>query len=81
MMTDDSPFPPEMQAQLGHKKKTHRGRRSRGKGPKDHHADAKTHMANAQQAPTPGHAMGHLFKAVRSLHAAKQAADSDRDGM
>lgn len=63
------PFAPEEQAQRGHKAKTHRGRRSKGKGPKpvDHHAQAKTHLANAQQAPTPKAAHGHLFKALSSL--------------
>jgi hypothetical protein len=67
-----SPLQPEMQAQMGRKKKTHRGRRSRGKGPTSHHADAKTHLANAHAAPTAGAAMSHLFKAVRSMHKARQ---------
>lgn len=70
----DSPFPEYMQAQQGARKKTHRGRRSRGKGPKEHQADAKTHIENAQKEPTPKAALGHLFKAVRSLHAAAKPA-------
>jgi len=74
-----SPLPDYVQAQMGHKaanRKAHRGRRGRGKGVKpaaDLHAEAKTHMAAAQAAPTPQGAMNHLFKAVRSLHAAKQS--------
>lgn len=70
-------LPEHVQAQLGRKaaiRKAHRGRRSRGKGPKQHHAEGKTHLAAAQAAPTPAAALGHLFKAVRSFHAAKQSA-------
>lgn len=64
-----------MQAQQGHaaKARTHRGRRSKGKGPKQHHADAKAHAAKAQSASTPAVALPHLFAAVRSMHAAKEA--------
>ena len=72
---EESPLPFEQQAQMGHKKRTHRGRRSRGKGAKtDHHADAKAHMAKAQAAPTPHAAHGHLFRALSSLNKAKKAA-------
>lgn len=53
-----------MQAQ---KKKTHRGRRSQGKGPKEHHEEAKTHLMNAHKAGTPMDAKQHLFKALTSL--------------
>ncbi len=73
-----SPLPEHVQAQEGMKakaRKTHRGRRSKGKGAKAHHADAKDHIENARKEPTPAAALGHLFKAVRSMHAAKQAAD------
>lgn len=61
---------------LGHgaKKKTHRGRRSKGKGsmtPAAHHAEAKTHLANAQAAKTPQASTAHLFKALTSLNKAK----------
>lgn len=55
------------------KKPTHRGHRSRGKGPKvnpvnpDAHAEAKTHLANAQAAPDPMTSKMHLFKALSSL--------------
>lgn len=71
-----SALPEHVQAQMGRKaaiRKAHRGRRSRGKGPKQLHAEGKTHLAAAQAAPTPGAALGHLFKAVRSFHAANQA--------
>jgi len=47
-------------------KRTHRGRRSRGNGAA-HHAEAKTHLANAQSASTPKASMAHLFKALSSL--------------
>jgi hypothetical protein len=71
-----SPLPEYVQAQQGAKKKsrTHRGRRGRGKGAKAHHADGKAHVQNAAKATTPAAALGHLFKAVRSMHAAKQAS-------
>ena len=49
-------------------KKTHRGKRSRGKGPAvNHHEVAKGHLANAQTASTPQAATAHLFKALSSL--------------
>lgn len=69
----DSPLQEYEQARRG-ARKTHRGRRSRGKGPKEHHADAKGHIANAKKEPAPKAALGHLFKAVRSLHAAAKSA-------
>lgn len=49
------------------KKKTHRGRRGKGKGSKEHHADAKQHLANAQAASDPKDSTKHLFKALTSL--------------
>lgn len=58
------------------KKPNRRGRRSRGKGPMenettepstDHHAAAKTHLANAQKAVDPMATKLHLFKALSSL--------------
>ncbi len=58
----------------GKKKKTHRGRRSKGKGPMTpaaHHAEAKDHLANAQAAKTPQASTAHLFKALTSLNKAK----------
>lgn len=71
-----NPFPPEQQAAHGFraKSRTHRGRRSKGKGPKptDHHAQAKEHMAAAQQAATPQAAHGHLFRAISALNKAKK---------
>ena len=73
-----NPFPPEQQAQMG-AKKTHRGRRSKGKGPKAHQAEAKAHIQNASKATTPGAALPHLFAAVRSMHAAKNAAATPSD--
>src|ERR1035437_1943664 len=80
-----SPLPEYDQAQQGAKakSKTHRGKRSKGKGAKAHQADAKGFMADAQQEKKPAVALGHLFKAVRSMHAAKQASapDTDSDGM
>lgn len=63
----DSPFPEYIQAQRGHKAKTHRGRRSRGKGNHaQHHAEAKQHMEAAMNA-SPKAAHAHLFKALSSL--------------
>jgi hypothetical protein len=50
------------------KKGTHRGRRSRGNGGSvNAHAEAKGHLANAQNASTPQASMAHLFKALSSL--------------
>lgn len=74
-VTPDSPFPEYMDAQRGAKKRTHRGRRSRGKGPAvpassgpaDHHAVAKEHIEAAMDAPNPKAATAHLFKALSSL--------------
>lgn len=81
---EESPFPPEMQAQRGHKAKTHRGRRSKGKGPRQLHTEAKAHAARAQSAPTPAAALPHLFAAVRSMHAAREAqqiTDAEPSGL
>lgn len=69
--TPSSSLPEYVQAQRGHKAKTHRGRRSRGKGSLNHHQIAKTHLANAQAAPTPAVAVGHLFRALTSLKKAQ----------
>lgn len=69
----DSPLPPEQQAQRGAKRKTHRGRRSKGKGAKAHHADAKQHMAAGMKAKSPAEAHAHLFRAISSLNKAKKA--------
>jgi hypothetical protein len=71
-----SPLPEYVQAQKGAvaKARTHRGRRSKGKGAKQHHADAKAHLANAQKAADPHAATAHLFKALTSLNKAKQAS-------
>jgi hypothetical protein len=50
------------------KKGTHRGKRSRGNGGAvNAHAEAKGHLANAQNASTPKASMAHLFKALSSL--------------
>lgn len=71
-----NPFSPEEQAQRGHraKGKTHRGRRSRGKGPKpDHMAEANQHIQNAHKDPTPKGTTAHLFRALSSLKKAQQA--------
>ncbi len=72
-----SPLPEYVTARAGMKAKakTHRGRRSKGKGPKALHQEGKTHLQNAVKATTPAAAMPHLFKAVRAMHAAKQAAE------
>lgn len=77
----DSPLPEYVQAAQGHarKSRTHRGRRSKGKGAKAHHEDAKTHMANAQAATEPKHAVGHLFKALSSLKKATTLTPEDRN--
>lgn len=61
---------------------THRGRRSKGKGPKpgqsDHHEEAKGHMANASAARDPQQSRTHLFKALSSL---KKASAPKDDGL
>lgn len=50
------------------RRKTHRGRRSKGKGPKpDHMGDANQHIQNAHKDPTAKGTSGHLFKALSSL--------------
>lgn len=71
-----SALPEYADAQNGHraKGKTHRGRRAKAKSPTAHQADAQQHIAAAQKAPTPVASLSHLFKAVRSTHAAIQAA-------
>lgn len=81
-MEQDSPVPLEQMPRRKHK----RGRRSKGKGAQAHQADAAHHVANATAAiKQADHATGlsHLFKAVRSMHAAKAATvpDTDRDEM
>lgn len=53
-------------------RKTHRGRRSRGKGPKptathDSHAVAQQHIQAAAKAADPKQAHAHLFKAISAL--------------
>lgn len=67
----DSPFPEYMDAQSGQKRRTHRGRRSRGRGPKpssaDHMAEANAHLKNAHDAPTKQATTAHLFRALSSL--------------
>lgn len=62
------------------KKKTHRGRRSKGIGAKQHHEEAKTHMAAASAAATPEDARKHLFKALGSLSKASTAPVSQQSG-
>lgn len=53
------------------RKKTHRGRRSKGHGPKpaqpDAMGEANTHIQNAHKDPTPKGTTAHLFKALSSL--------------
>lgn len=50
------------------RKGTHRGRRSKGKGPKpDHMNEANQHLDNARKDPTPKGTTAHLFKALSSL--------------
>lgn len=60
-------------------KRTHRGRRSRGKGPKpDHMAVANEHIQSAHKDPTPHGTTAHLFKALSALKKAKgQSPESD----
>lgn len=59
------------------KKPTHRGRRSTGKGPAAHHADAKTHMTNASSAQDPNESRKHLFRALSSLKKASAGPIGD----
>jgi hypothetical protein len=73
----DSPLPDYVQAQQGHRRRTHRGRRSRGKGAKpqvdhtDHMAQANAHIRNAHADPTAKGTTAHLFKALSSLKKAQ----------
>lgn len=61
-------FPPEQQAQRGHRRKTHRGRRAQKPVQQiDHMGEANTHLKNAQADPTKAGTMNHLFKALGSL--------------
>lgn len=54
---------------MGRRPKTHRGRRSKGKGHvQEHHDQAKAHMAAAQKAKDPAQAHAHLFRAITSLN-------------
>lgn len=58
------------------RKKTHRGRRSKGKGPKpeqrDHMGEANSHIQNAHKDPTAKGTSAHLFKALSSLKKASK---------
>lgn len=74
--TESTPFPEYLDAQQGHKKRTHRGRRSKGKGPKpvesasggdDHMAAANEAIDAARKDPTPKGTTAHLFKALSRL--------------
>lgn len=70
MSEAESPFPEYMDAQQGQKRRTHRGRRSRGKGPKpagDAMAVANAHIDKARSDPTPKGTTAHLFRALSSL--------------
>lgn len=71
----ESPFPEYMDAQQGHRRKAHRGRRSHGKGPKpvDHHAEAKKHIEKAGLEGSPHKAHAHLFRAVTAMNKARKA--------
>lgn len=75
-----SPFSPEEQAQMGQraKSRTHRGRRSKGKGPKPNHmADANAHIQKAHADPTPQGTTAHLFRALSSLKKAAKAEPAE----
>jgi len=66
-MENESVLPEHVQAQRGHRR-THRGRRSRGKGPKPNHmAQANAHLKAAHDAPTKKETHAHLFRALSSL--------------
>lgn len=75
MSHDMSVLPPDQQFRAERRKKTHRGRRSRGKGPRlvvstatvDHMAEANKHLKAAEAAPTKKATHAHLFKALTSL--------------
>lgn len=75
-MNATSPLPPEQQFRAERRKKTHRGRRSRGKGPKpstaaagavDHMAEANRHIKAAHADPTKQGTHAHLFRAITAL--------------
>jgi hypothetical protein len=67
----DTPEMDDMAYTRAVSRKTHRGRRSRGKGPKpdgiDYHAEAKTHAASASSAKSPDESRAHLMRALSSL--------------
>lgn len=62
--------------QIG-RKKTHRGRRSRGKGAKPHMETAKEHIALASKESDPHKAHAHLFRAISSINKAKKEAPQE----
>jgi len=49
------------------RKRTHRGRRGRGKGSKENHETAKGHIMAAQESKDPKESRMHLFKALSAL--------------
>lgn len=64
------------------KKRTHRGRRGRGQGPKHgessdpFHGEAKNHLMKAHGAKTAQEATKHLFNALTSLKRSTRASGS-----
>lgn len=71
-LTDDLDMP---------RRRTHRGRRSKGKGPKpDHMAQANHHLDNAKKDPTPKGTTAHLFRALSSLKKAAKQDDAEPSG-
>lgn len=71
-------FADQFDQEVRRPKKTHRGRRSKGKGPKpDHMAEANQHLENAKKDPTPKGTTAHLFRALGSLKKAQKADASE----
>ena len=62
-------MPPEEQAQRGHKRKAHRGRRAmKAKDAQpDAMGEANTHLKKAAAHPTKAGTAAHIFKALGSL--------------
>lgn len=72
-MSDQPPTSIEDEISMPRRRKTHRGRRSKGKSAKpDHMAQANQHLQNAHKDPTPQGTTAHLFRALSSLKKASK---------
>lgn len=64
---------PELAFKARHRANRGRTRRNLAKA-REHHDEAKGHMAKAQSAKDPHSAHGHLFRAVGALNKAKKCS-------